>query len=220
MFITIQAHEYQHHGDILNQMFRLRKRVFSDHLNWDVQVTGDREEDIYDDLNPVYLIWCSNDGKQLYGAMRLMPTTGPTLLFDTFHATCPSSVNIIGAGIWEGTRMCVDEDAIAKDHPQIDTGRAFSLLLLALCECALAHGVHTMVSNYEPQLKRIYRRAGVEVDELGRAEGYGKHPVCCGVFEVSQRVLDRMRTTLKVNVPLYRQSRTSERIPFLELDVA
>ncbi|MGO7675535.1 hypothetical protein ACC685_37370, partial [Rhizobium ruizarguesonis] len=61
--------------------------------------------------------------------------------------------------------------------------RAFSMMLLALCECALDHGIHTMISNYEPYLKRVYKRAGAEVEELGREDGYGKYPVCCGAFE-------------------------------------
>lgn len=212
MFVTIQAHEYAKYATILDQMFQLRKRVFADTLKWDVSVSGIYERDPYDRLNPVYLVWCSDDGEQLYGCMRLMPTTGPTLLYDTFRATFPSSVDLVAPGIWEGTRMCVDEAALAADHPQIDAGRAFSLMLLALCECALAHGVHTMISNYEPQLKRIYRRAGVEVDELGRADGYGRFPVCCGAFEVSERVLTNMRVALAIDAPLYSRAQPARSV--------
>ena len=101
--------------------------------------------------------------------------------------------------------MCVDEAALRADFPEIDGGRAFCLLLLALCECAMAHGIHTMISNYEPHLKRIYKRAGAEVQELGRADGYGKYPVCCGAFEVSKDVLVRMRNALGIDLPLYRK---------------
>lgn len=205
MFVTIQAHEYTKYENILDQMFRLRKRTFFDTLNWNVSVSSKYEQDFYDRLNPVYLVWCSDDLERLYGCVRLMPTTGPTLLYDTFRATFPMSVNLVAPGIWEGTRMCIDEAAIATYFPDIDAGRAFSLMLLALCECALAHGVHTLISNYEPQLKRVYRRAGIDVDELGRADGYGKHPVCCGAFEVSHRVLAKLRATLGVDTPLYRR---------------
>jgi len=109
----------------------------------------------------------------------------------------------VRSGIWEGTRMCIDEEAIAKDFPEVDAGRAFSMMLLALCECALDHGIHTMISNYEPYLKRVYKRAGAEVEELGRADGYGKYPVCCGAFEVSDRVLRKMRAALGLTLPLY-----------------
>ena len=203
MFVIIQAHEYQKYAFILDQMFRLRKKVFADTLGWNVPVIGPFERDSYDSLCPAYLVWCDETRTRLYGGMRLMPTTGPTLLYDVFRATFPQAANLIAPGIWEGTRMCIDEEAISDDFPDVDAGRAFSMLLLALCECALDHGIHTMISNYEPHLKRVYKRAGAEVDELGRADGYGKYPVCCGAFEVSEHVLDRMRASLGIDTPLY-----------------
>lgn len=77
------------------------------------------------------------------------------------------------------------------------------MLLLALCEVAIKHGIHTMVSNYEPQMKRVYRRTGIEVNELGRSSEYGKYPVCCSTFEVSNQVLEKMRKKLGVSAPIY-----------------
>ncbi|ANK86575.1 MULTISPECIES: acyl-homoserine-lactone synthase [Rhizobium] len=203
MFVIIQAHEYQKHAAVLEQMFRLRKKVFADQLGWDVPVIGPYERDSYDSLSPAYLVWCNDSRTRLYGGMRLMPTTGPTLLYDVFRETFPAAADLVAPGIWEGTRMCIDEEAIARDFPNIDPGRAFSMMLLALCECALDHGIHTMISNYEPYLKRVYKRAGAEVEELGRADGYGKYPVCCGAFEVSDRVLRKMRAALGLTQPLY-----------------
>lgn len=203
MFVIIQAHEYQKYASVLDQMFRLRKKVFADTLGWNVSVIGPYERDSYDQMGPAYLVWCNESRTRLYGGMRLMPTTGPTLLYDVFHETFPDAANLVAPGIWEGTRMCIDEAAIAADFPEIDAGRAFSMLLLALCECALDHGIHTMISNYEPHLKRVYKRAGAEVEELGRADGYGKYPVCCGAFEVSDRVLRKMRMALGLIGPLY-----------------
>ena len=203
MFVIIQAHEYQKYAFILDQMFRLRKKVFADILGWNVPVIGPFERDSYDSLCPAYLVWCDETRTRLYGGMRLMPTTGPTLLYDVFRATFPQAANLVAPGIWEGTRMCIDEEAISADFPDVDAGRAFSMLLLALCECALDHGIHTMISNYEPHLKRVYKRAGAEVEELGRADGYGKYPVCCGAFEVSEHVLTRMRASLGIDTPLY-----------------
>ncbi|WP_454849971.1 acyl-homoserine-lactone synthase [Rhizobium binxianense] len=203
MFVVIQAHEYQKYASVLDQMFRLRKRVFADTLGWNVSVIGPYERDSYDQMAPAYLVWCNESRTRLYGGMRLMPTTGPTLLYDVFRDTFPDAANLVAPGIWEGTRMCIDEAGIAADFPDIDAGRAFSMLLLALCECALDHGIHTMISNYEPHLKRLYKRAGAEVEELGRADGYGRFPVCCGAFEVSDRVLRKMRMALGLTEPLY-----------------
>ncbi len=98
--------------------------------------------------------------------------------------------------------MCVDEVAVQRDLG-MDGGRAFCMLLLALCECAMEHGVHTMISNYEPHMVRMYRKAGAEVQELGRADGYGRFPVCCGAFEVSPQIRAKMQAALGVTAPLY-----------------
>lgn len=212
MYLLIQAHEYHKHNKLLAQSFRLRKRVFADRLGWDVCVSGDCERDRYDDLHPAYLLWCDEDRSQLYGSVRLMPTTGPTLLYDVFRETFPDACDLIAPGIWEGTRMCIDEDAIGRDFPDMRPDRAFCLLLLALCEAALANGIHTMISNYEPHMRRVYQKAGAELDELGRSAGYGRFPVCCGAFEVSHRVLRAMRNKLHVSGPLYRRPAFPSRV--------
>lgn len=202
MYILVQAHEYHKHRDLLDQSFRLRKKVFADKLGWKVSVSGQRERDRYDDLNPAYLLWCDEEKERLFGAIRLMPTTGPTLLYDVFRGTFPDACDLVAPGIWEGTRMYIDEDAIAAD---MRPDRAFCLLLLALCEVALDSGIHTMISNYESHMKRVYQKAGAELDELGRSDGYGRFPVCCGAFEVSNRVLAAMREKLRVSDRLYRR---------------
>ena len=203
MIISIQTFERTHYRDVLTQMFQTRKRVFFDTLHWDVGVEGDREVDAYDDLNPVYLVWCDKARSRHYGSIRLMPTTGPTLLHDVFGRTFPDAAALTAPGIWEGTRMCLDERALRHDYPDMPTGRAFSVLLVALCEFALAHNIHTLISNYEPHFKRIYTRAGARVHELGRADGFGRYPVCCGAFEVSSEVLTGMRARLGLSEPVY-----------------
>ncbi len=203
MYALVQGHEYRKFEHLLDQSFRLRKRVFADRLGWDVSVSGPHERDFYDDLSPAYLLWCDDGMNQLYGSLRLMPTTGPTLLYDVFRDTFPDASSLIAPGIWEGTRMCIDEELVVGGLRDLTSERAFCMLLLALCEVALDNGIHTMISNYEPHMRRIYRRAGAQLDELGRADGYGRFPVCCGAFEVSQNVLLEMRRKMAISEPLY-----------------
>lgn len=203
MYLLIQAHQYDRYKDLLAQSYRLRKRVFADHLGWSVSVFGDYEKDRYDSLNPAYFMWCDDDALTLYGCVRLMPTTGPTLLYDVFRSTFPNACDLVAPSIWEGTRMCIDEEAITREMPDLKPERAFCLLLLALCEVAMANGIDTLVSNYEPHMRRLYRRAGAELEEVGRADGFGRLPVCCGLFEVSARILSKMRAALQVTHPLY-----------------
>jgi acyl homoserine lactone synthase len=196
-------------------MFRARKKVFADKLDWDVRVQGDIERDGYDDLEPIYLIWCDRNRSRHFGSIRLLPTTGPTLLHDVFRRTFPEGMGLSGPGIWEGTRMCLDEEALAQQYPLVKPAKVFSLLLVALCEFAMARGIHTLVSNYEPHFKHVYMRAGVRVEELGRADGFGRFPVCCGAFEVSDTVLTTMRSKLGLSEPLYRGTAMVAEVPIL-----
>jgi acyl homoserine lactone synthase len=108
--------------------------------------------------------------------------------------------------------MCVDTDKVALDFPDMPAGQASALIFLACYEVGLAHGIHSMISNYEPQMRRIYQRSGAQFTELGRATGYGKRPVCCGQFEISQTVLSSMREKLTVTEPLYVTSKPERNI--------
>lgn len=207
MFTLIQPHETAANSSLLRAMFRLRKRVFHDRLNWKVEIAGDEERDGYDDLGATsYLVWCSGDRSRLYGAVRLMPTDGPTLLHDVFWATHGRNADLIGDVVWEGTRMCLDEELLAQDFPRMDAGRGFSLMLLALCEAALARGISRLVSNFEPMMSRVYRRAGLRMQMHGSADGYGRRPVCCASFTVSHQVRRDMQKALGVAGPLFRHS--------------
>jgi acyl homoserine lactone synthase len=98
--------------------------------------------------------------------------------------------------------MCIDIKAIAADL-SFDGSRAFSVFLLALFECASDNGIHTLISNYEPPLRRIYRRADLRYDELGQSDGYGRHPVCCGAFEVSSSAVTGMRAAVGLKDRLF-----------------
>ena len=69
--------------DELAEMHRLRYRIFKERLGWDVEVSGDMEIDEFDACRPAYLLQRDDDGR-IQGCVRLLPTTGPTMLRDTF----------------------------------------------------------------------------------------------------------------------------------------
>lgn len=209
MFTIIDPTSVEAHAGLMKAVFRLRKRVFADKLGWDVPVTGDEEFDEYDAMGANYLVWTSPDRSTFYGALRLMPTDGPTLLHDVFWATHGGSPALCAPDIWEGTRMCLDETAIARDMPGCSPARAMNLLLVALCEAALSLGIRRMVCNFEPAMARVYRRAGVRMTMHGSADGYGRRPVCCASFEVSVDALDQMRRTVGIETPLVRLDRSA-----------
>lgn len=206
MFVSIQPHQHQEYQTLLTGFFGLRKRVFFDQLEWDVPVKGEIEKDEYDEMDATYLIWCSEDQQVIYGGLRLLPTSGPTLLHDVFHATHGRNQDLIRPDIWEGTRMCVDETAILRDLDGVDAAKAFNLLFVALCEMAVDLGVTRLVSNFEACMSRVYRRAGLDFDMHGSAHEYGRRPVYCASFEVSQDILAGLRHRHDLHGPLLAES--------------
>jgi N-acyl-L-homoserine lactone synthetase len=213
MFTLIQPNDFSRSMPLLRAMFRLRKKVFHDQLDWNVCIKDEMEFDEYDNSKVQYLVWCSSDRKNLYGAVRLMATTEPTLLYDVFAETHGNSPDLIGDDVLEGTRMCIDEELVAADFPTLAPGAGFNLLFLALCEAGLALGARRLVSNFEPAMRRIYRRAGLDCEIHGKADGYGQRPVFCASFEVSTPVLAKMRRTIGVELPLLALFRTFEPLP-------
>ena len=80
MIVVIEPHNTAEYSNLMDEMFRLRARVFRDRLGWDVRVADGQERDKYDDEGPVYLIYADDEGRKVKGCLRLLPTTGPTVL--------------------------------------------------------------------------------------------------------------------------------------------
>lgn len=91
----------------ISQMHRLRYRVLKERLGWDVEVSGDMEVDAFDACQPVYLLQKDDDGC-VQGCVRLLPTTGPTMLNDTFPALLDGQPAPASQTIWESSRFGLD----------------------------------------------------------------------------------------------------------------
>ena len=172
MIIIVEPHNAEKHAYLLEQMFRLRARIFRDRLGWDVAVKDGKERDKYDDQNPVYIIYTDDRGHKIKGSLRLLPTTGPTLLADFFSDTVPDAVHIMAPTIWECTRFCLDDDVWQKDKEEILF--ASTVLLVALGDLAIQAGIESVIGNFDASALHLWRRIGCEVEVLGSTSRYGR----------------------------------------------
>jgi acyl homoserine lactone synthase len=195
MIVVIEQHNAHEHVGLIEAMFRLRARVFRNRLKWDVCVRDGMERDRYDDEGPVYILYTDDDAKQVKGSLRLLPTTGPTLLADIFSDTLPDAVDLSAPSIWECTRFCLD-DRIGRDGRREDALVASGTLIAALGEVALAAGIQTILGNFDPLMLRVYRRIACEVEILGCTRRYGRD-VYLGSFPVSELILNRVRARVE-----------------------
>lgn len=71
MIRIVNGNGRSQHPQAIDEMFRLRKRVFHDFLKWDVKTEGDWEIDHYDKANPLYVMSYSPDTGKIRGSLRL-----------------------------------------------------------------------------------------------------------------------------------------------------
>ncbi len=191
MIVVIEKHNTHRHPKLMEGMFRLRARVFCDRLGWDVQVACGQERDKYDDEAPVYLIYADDEGREVKGSLRLLPTTGPTLLADLFSDTVPDAAHLSAPTIWECTRFCLDDRIVDKEQRLF----ASAVLIAALGDVAIGAGIESIIANFDATMLRLYRHIGCEVEVLGSTSRYGR-PIYLGLFTVSEPILHRIKARM------------------------
>ena len=185
------AHEYSR---LMDQMFQMRARVFHDRLRWNVRVVDGRERDKYDDESPVYVIYTDDRKREVKGSLRLLPTTGPTLLADIFSDTLPAGVHLSAPTIWECTRFCLDDRSLASG-PGYQLLLDSTALIAGSFEVAMRAGIETIIGNFDSSMLRLYRQLGCEVEVLGSTLRYGG-AIYLGSHRLSESIVNKLRRRL------------------------
>jgi len=166
------------YGDQLDAFPKLKRTMhedrawqFRDRLGWDVDVDARGwETDEYDALNPLYVIWENADGGH-GGSMRLLPTTGKTMVNDHFvHLT--EGVRIASPTIWECTRFCLSKSAAPTTA---------AALMLAGGEILQGFGLLSYVGVFDARMVRIYSRICSCPNVLG-SQGTGREKISVGLW--------------------------------------
>jgi acyl homoserine lactone synthase len=182
------------HRYAIEQMFRLRKRVFHERLKWDVNIQGEFEIDSYDALRPLYVLSMNERTNQVVGSLRLLPTTGPNMLAEIFPELLPEGQLIRNPTIWESSRYCVDTE-LAEQWGQHGVHRASAELLLALCEIGIEIGLTFIVTVIDLRMERILRRLNCAGDRIGEPHKFGAVTAIAGLWETSEEMLEQLRTS-------------------------
>jgi acyl homoserine lactone synthase len=194
MIFVIEKNNAHKYSNLVDKMHRLRARIFHDRLGWDVRVVDGKERDKYDDEGPVYIIYADDEAREVKGSLRLLPTTGPTLLSDCFADTLPDAALLSAPTIWEATRFCIDDSLLDRDSPD-GLFFASSVMIAALGDVAVSAGIESIVANFDASALRLYRRVGCEIDILGCTLRYGL-PIYLGLFPVSESLLRNLKRRL------------------------
>ena len=187
MIVTLQGSERESHASLFEDLFRMRALVFSERLRWDVSVVDGLERDVYDDMNPAYIMSLDDQSGRLRGAVRILPTTGRHMMRDIFDAMFDHPLNVESPLIWECTRFCVHPD-FERQRTPTGLNLATCELLKGVCDTALAAGISQLLGVSEISMYRIYRRSGWVPEIIGRAEPARTAPIFAGLWDVSTEV--------------------------------
>lgn len=193
MIYVVDAKDGHETPRIMDEMFRLRARVFKDRMQWDVEVRNGREKDHFDNLNPVYLIHVSKTGHVL-ACLRMLTTTGPHMLSDTFPQLMEDEEAIRSATIWESSRFCVDTAQIDRCPNGQTVSQVTGELLCGAYLLGLEVGLTHFTSAFDAMMHRVLRRAGAEHELLGKPQRIGRVLAMAGLFPISADVLDAIRS--------------------------
>ena len=154
----------------LENMLRLRARIFRDRMGWDVQVENGMERDGYDALAPHYLLMKRRDGA-LQGCMRLLPTLGPNMLRDVFPALLAGRPAPADRHTWEVSRFAVDPCGPCREH--VDRLEHIRSAFHHLCGFAERRDIRRFVMVTTPTVQRMFDQLDIEAEAYGAPSRFG-----------------------------------------------
>lgn len=182
---------------LLDGMYRLRHTVFSERLKWTSLNEERREVDVYDALNPVYLI-CRDPSGDVIGCWRLLPTTGPYMLKDIFSHLLHGHPAPQKPDVWEISRFAIDPGW--RDYISLGAvGSVVGHMLLGLFDFADENGITCVVAASDIRFDRILKRAGLTTTHYGPAVRMEYSRAVAGWAEISKQNRGRIEAKLSEN---------------------
>lgn len=193
MILIVDALNKHQYTDILDQMFRLRARVFGARLGWKVEIKDGRERDRFDDLDPVYFIGLDEEDRVI-SCVRGLQTTGPHMLADVFCDILDGEPPLRSPNVWEATRFCVDTERLAQKGEINGASKATCEMMIASIEYLRDAGITDAIAVIDPVFDRVMRRVGNGAyDYLGKTVQMGKVRAMAGLLDCTDERIARLR---------------------------
>lgn len=151
--------------DQLEDMYRLRHRMFVERMHWEgIRKPDGREIDEFDNDDAIYLLVM--DEETVCGCHRMIPTTKPHLLSEVFAGSCDVRGVLRGPTVIECGRTCVDEECLPRDKLRI----ARRVLMTGLMEFCFKIGATHFTGINPIQVMSRYLRLDWDIRPLGTPE--------------------------------------------------
>lgn len=173
----------------LEEMYRIRHRIYVEGRGWRALARPDRREiDEFDTEDAIYLLGLDSNGRVQSG-LRLLPTTGPHLMRDIFpHALTWGRVPNDNR-IYEITRYFLTDEPADRGERRRTAGE----ILCAMFEFGLARGLTHISLVCDTFFMPTMLECGFKVHPLGLPTPYAEGTCIAVLFEVSHDVLANTR---------------------------
>ncbi len=193
MIIVIDALNKHLFSSVLEDMFRLRGRVFGGRLGWDVTIEDGKEIDDFDNLDPAYVVGLDDEGN-VVSAVRALQTTGPHMLSDVFHAILDGEAPLRSATMWESTRFCVDTQRLNRGKDRNSVSYATCELMIGSLEFARRSGIQDIVTVMDPVMDRVLKRSNnAPYGYVGKTVPMGKVPALAALLDCTEERINNVR---------------------------
>ncbi len=193
MIYVVDALNAAEYPELLEDMYRLRARVFHERLGWEVVVKDGMERDCFDDLDPAHVISTDAAGR-VVGCMRLLQTTGPHMLADIFAPLLDGEPPLRASTIWEATRFCVDTNVLDRGRARNSISYVTSEVMIGAFEYGMSAGVTDAVAVIDPIMDRVMKRSGNgPYGYLGSPKQMGKVQALAALMDCSPERIARIR---------------------------
>ncbi|ESW64076.1 hypothetical protein X772_36080 [Mesorhizobium sp. LSJC280B00] len=124
------------------------------------------------------------------GCVRLLPTTGPTMLRDSFSTLLGDRSAPEDPRVWESSRFALDLPPAAPKQAGIAIGTYE--LFAGMVEFGLSRGLRSIVTVTDLRVERILRRAGWPLERLSDPQTIGNTRAVGGHLNVSTESLQAL----------------------------
>ncbi|MBB4189419.1 acyl homoserine lactone synthase [Sinorhizobium terangae] len=191
--IAISARPDFREKRLLEQHHRLRARVFSDRLGWEVSVSDGQESDPFDELQPTYVLAVSESGR-VAGCARLLPALGPTMLTEVFPSLLPGEGLNAHRFMIESSRFCVDT-TLAEGRGAGSVHEATLTMFAGIIEWCMTNGYAEIVTVTDLRFERILARVGWPLQRLGQPRTIGVTKAVAGTLPATRDAFLKVRPT-------------------------
>lgn len=178
-------------ADLLGTHHRLRAKVFSDRLGWDVNVEAGHESDEFDTLRPTYILATTASGR-LAGAARLLPALGPTMVADVFPSLLPNGHLNAHSAMVESSRFCIDTSLVEERGDGLAHEATLSMFA-GIIEWCLANSFTEIVTVTDLRFERILARVGWPLQRLADPQRIGVTMAVAGSLPADAATFQQLR---------------------------